>query len=111
MTTIWTLVRKDWRVFRAPTIASLLLFVGPYASALIYWAATRDSVSDFNRMRELGELLLAAAFAGIWLAAAMSAVFGGMAFALERRERTSDFVAMLPVTRWQILTSKALLSL
>jgi ABC-type transport system involved in multi-copper enzyme maturation permease subunit len=39
-----------------------------------------------------------------------AAIFGGMAFAQERRERWAEYLAVLPVHRYQIVISKFLLS-
>ena len=38
------------------------------------------------------------------MATILSSVFGGVAFAQERRERSADFLAMLPITRGKIVT-------
>jgi ABC-type transport system involved in multi-copper enzyme maturation permease subunit len=41
----------------------------------------------------------------------VASAFGGAAFAQERRERSADFLAMLPVTRGKIVASKVIVSL
>src|SRR6185437_5499108 len=47
-----------------------------------------------------------AAAGAMWLVGLVAAGFGGAAFAHERADRSADFLAMLPVTRRQILVSK-----
>jgi hypothetical protein len=51
--------------------------------------------------------IINAAQVGIVVTAFLAAVFGGIAIAGERAERTAEFLAMLPVTRGQIMGSKA----
>ena len=51
-----------------------------------------------------------AAEMGLLFMVLAAGVIGGAAFAMERRERSAEFLAMLPVKRGQIIASKLLVS-
>lgn len=98
------LLRKDIRVFR-PVLILLALIVAfeclfPLTLDLLAVDAGRDSAEAFGASAAMGEILT------IVLAAAV----GGCAFAIERRDRSMDFLAMLPVSRWKIIGSKLIVA-
>ena len=51
------------------------------------------------------------AMAGLGITAIFAAVFGAAAFAVERRDRSAEFLAMLPTSRGRILLSKLIVAL
>jgi ABC-type transport system involved in multi-copper enzyme maturation permease subunit len=101
---IRALLAKDWRFFRLPMLALLITGAGCYAL-----------VSASMLFMQPGESSPQAISSGAGIAIALTAMiasaFGGMAIAGERADRTSDFMALLPVTRFQMLLSKWLVSL
>lgn len=108
MNKIWTLIRKDCRVFRAPIIAVAFMLILPHLITLYdRWATYANPMgpSYFDRT------LAGYAEVGLFMATIMCAVFGGAAFALERADRSAQFLAMLPVTREQIVVSKMIVTL
>jgi ABC-type transport system involved in multi-copper enzyme maturation permease subunit len=99
------LLIKDIRLNTIPILGGGLLMAMPYIIILLSIPMQHHDRSDIPR-----EFQVAAAM-GIVLTVAVAAIFGGVAFALERRERSADFLALLPVTRRQIVTSKILVGL
>jgi ABC-type transport system involved in multi-copper enzyme maturation permease subunit len=102
-----TLLKKDWRLNAIPIYGGTLLVAVPYlvvALALI-------CQSDRDRRHWWADDLQVAAIMGTMLTVAVTAVFGGVAFAQERRERSADFLAMLPVSRCKIVLSKAIIGI
>src|SRR5262245_46278959 len=106
MTPFIALLNKDWRLYRAPIIALLAVSAMPYA---VLWGSNafqmHESGADFSN-----SINYEAAMASILAIVAVASAFGGCSFALERRDRSADFLAMLPVSRWQIMASKVLVS-
>lgn len=100
---IATLLKKGWRVFRAPIIGSLVTTGILYATAAIIAFAENDLSSD-----ALYHTAVQTASLGLIVTAVLAAAFGGMAFAAERRDRSADFLAMLPIARGRIILSKVL---
>ena len=99
METMYTLMRKDWRVYRAPVIGTVVLGVGPY---LLYGLMAMTMLPPNNGWR----LTTLAATASLACLAVVASAFGGMAWAAERAERTATFTALLPPTRLQQSASK-----
>jgi ABC-type transport system involved in multi-copper enzyme maturation permease subunit len=94
---------KDLRLNRAPVIGAIVLplvfYVIPLATVVL--DRPRQSVPDIWRLA-----IASGAGTGLSLMVLMCAVFGGVAFAPERRDRSAEFLAMLPVRRWEIALSK-----
>lgn len=108
--TMCALAAKDWRLFRVPVFALLIVSGGTYLLALIGALEPPDGwAQHYRAMYAMNELVLGS-LAALALTSLLAAAFGGMAVARERRERTSDFLALLPVTRGQIVFSKLLVS-
>ncbi len=105
----WSLIRKDWRVNRVVVIGMLVVTVLPYflatANLLVNPPESR-SRTDADWVWAIG----GAAIASLIFVVALSAAFGGVAFAAERRDRTAEFLAMLPVSRGAMITSKLLVA-
>ena len=104
------LLRKDWRVYRPAVVGAAVLAVCPYAFALLMYALYPPE-PRIAATRALMDWLEEASGAGLGLTLVTAAVFGGMAFAAERREGPAAFLAMLPVTRRRIVASKLLVAL
>jgi ABC-type transport system involved in multi-copper enzyme maturation permease subunit len=98
------LLKKDWRLFRVPVVGTLILIATPYVlQATILWLNP-----DYVALTYLAPhyLFATASAVGLVITVIMAAVFGGVAFASERRECWADFLAMLPVPRSRIVASK-----
>ena len=112
----WALFRKDLRLLRVPFITGLVILAGAYLVGMVIaigvWGeATRDArraVNDIAEGRVVAYAVVPAALVALGLTAFLSASFGGGAFAIERRDRSAEFLAMLPVPRWRIVASKLL---
>jgi ABC-type transport system involved in multi-copper enzyme maturation permease subunit len=98
------LFAKDWRLFRAPMIALIVVGLGCYLIALF-------NVLYPQTQQPARESWLTAAAISFELTGLLASAFGGVAIAGERADRTANFVAMLPVTRFQIILSKWLVSI
>jgi hypothetical protein len=101
------LLQKDFRLYRAPICTAALTIVAPWLLLI---------VAGFYRILAgppaLGvNFLQTAAGFGIVSSIVVAAIFGGFAFSVERREKSADFLAMLPVSPWQVMGSKLLISL
>ncbi|HEY1685495.1 MAG TPA: ABC transporter permease subunit [Tepidisphaeraceae bacterium] len=120
------LMRKDWRVNRATVIGLMIAIILPYFFTCVayFWdryttVVVRPAVPahfeavpvDIEVGAPLVSYLRTAAVAGMVFAVLAAAVLGGGAFALERREKSADFLAMLPVRREKIIASKLLMAL
>lgn len=103
------LLKKDWRVNRPAVIGAAVLTACPYAYVLLDRALFPPHPE--LAAHQLMDALEAASMAGLGLTLVMAAVFGGMAFAPERRDGPAEFLAMLPVSRSRIAVSKLLVVL
>jgi ABC-type transport system involved in multi-copper enzyme maturation permease subunit len=98
------LIAKDWRFFRVPMIALLITGTGCYTVAAVAIFFLHPDPREY-------ELLCHSSVLAINLTGLLASVLGGMAIAVERSERTADFVGLLPVSRSQIVLSKWLVSI
>jgi hypothetical protein len=110
VSTMARLYRKDWRVYRAAVVGGAALGVGPYVVMLAI-VVLFPPEPDRNPYNDLSDAIGAASAGGIGLTVITGAVFGGVAFAAERRDRAAEFLAMLPVRRGRIALSKLLVAL
>lgn len=103
------LLWKDYRINRTVLIAAFVLLIAPLAAVV--------AVNGYSNARYATTLwpwptaLQAAATLSMALSMITAALLGGSAFASERADRSAEFLAYLPPTRAQILTSKATLIL
>jgi ABC-type transport system involved in multi-copper enzyme maturation permease subunit len=99
------LLKKDWRTYRSAVVGSIVALGCAWIPATAIYLLTRQ-----NRSPEpfADALLITGGFALI-LTVIVAAVFGGLAFAPERRDHSADFLAMLPTTRAQIIRSKLII--
>lgn len=104
---MWTLMKKDWRMLRTGTIGAVAVTVLLYGIAGLSLAESDRTVRTIDVM----DGFASAAIVGIVISAIISAMYGSGAFALERHDRSADFLAMMPVSRWRILVSKAIVTI
>ena len=103
----WALFRKDLRILRAPLITGVLVTLGVYAvAAEDLWQAWEPEWDDAHRRANVAKEAVPFASAGVGMAALLAAACGGLALARERRDRSAEFLAMLPVPRRRIVISK-----
>jgi ABC-type transport system involved in multi-copper enzyme maturation permease subunit len=100
------LMKKDWRLFRVPVVGGIVLHLIPY---FIYGFITWWNWKSLAQP-QLGPELAAMSGPGFAIIMIIAAVLGGAALAQERRDRSADFQAMLPVSRAQIIASKVIVS-
>jgi len=98
------LLAKDWRLFRLPMIALVVVAV------LCHGLGGAAAVSRYAGTGGARGVLFAASVYAAALTALLASAFGGVAIASERSDRTADFLALLPVTRTQIICSRWLVS-
>ncbi len=109
MTTMLTLMKKDWRVFRSAVIATVTLGAIPY---LVIFAAS--FVPDHYHtawQKQFLDALSGAAVCSIMIIGVLAGAFASSAFAAERNDRSADFLLLLPPRRWEILLSKLAVTL
>jgi ABC-type transport system involved in multi-copper enzyme maturation permease subunit len=98
------LLIKDLRVHRMALLAAAALWtIGP-AITWLTWLLRGPSMAKYG-----GDYISTMGFAALFLTIALAALLGGDSFAAERRDKTADFLAMLPVTRRKIILSKLIL--
>lgn len=129
MNRFWMLLKKDWRVNLAPIFGLLIITVAPYLIALVAHAANAEqpqtrletwydaqhhmhakSIQIYEGAPLIQDLQSASIFSALFITV-MASAFGGIAFAQERRDHSADFLAMLPVKRLDIISSKLLVAL
>jgi ABC-type transport system involved in multi-copper enzyme maturation permease subunit len=105
---------KDWRFFRVPMIALVVLSIGCYVIGFTAIATLKFNANSGSTKLIFGpsvlNIIFTSCLATINLTALLASAFGGICIAGERNDRTADFLAMLPITRGQIVTSKWLVS-
>jgi ABC-type transport system involved in multi-copper enzyme maturation permease subunit len=107
MNQIFPLIRKDWRLFRTPIVAiAILALMGYLVSFLLYRIDQRRFGEAALLDQWWNQYMNDAAWFGLISTVIMSAVFGGAAFATERRERWGDFLNLLPPARGPGIVSK-----
>lgn len=102
------LIRKDWRVYRIAVAGGAAMVACPYAMLLAMEVLYPPAGG--NTLRTYGSALQESSTAGALLTLVLAAVFGGVAFAAERRDRSAEFMAMLPVPRGRVVLSKLLVA-
>jgi ABC-type transport system involved in multi-copper enzyme maturation permease subunit len=103
------LLKKDWRVNRTPIYGTIAVMASLTLMNLLNWLIVWHK--NEPTMHQDLAWSLAQAFEGnailyVYGAAWMAAIFGSMAFAHERGERSADFLAMLPLRKLTALISK-----
>ena len=100
------LLRKDWRLYRPAVIGCLVVLAGVYLIGMLPLLWDDPKAGPYEAPRQIRNVALVAS----GVTAAFAAVFGASAFAVERRDRTAEFLVMLPISRTRILASKAAVS-
>lgn len=100
-----SLLRKDWRLYRPTVIGCLVVVAGVYLIGVLP-LLTDPKAGPYDLPRQIRNVALVAA----GVTAAFAAVFGASAFAVERRDRTAEFLLMLPISRTRIMASKVAIS-
>ncbi len=99
------LVRKDLRLCRLPLIAGLLLLLVPFGiSALII--SGMPQWQEASRASAWAMLLGTGSYFSVMCSQATVAMLSGNLIAAERADRSAEFLAYLPPSRWQIMGSK-----
>jgi ABC-type transport system involved in multi-copper enzyme maturation permease subunit len=96
------LLKKDWGLNRVPIYGGLVLVASPYLLVALFATIAKGP----DRYRAVSDSVTLAVVLADILTILIAAVFGGAAFAQERRERSTDFLAMMPVSRARVLISK-----
>jgi ABC-type transport system involved in multi-copper enzyme maturation permease subunit len=96
------LLRKDLRIYRGAIVTAVVMICLPYIILTAVVVVQQNLHFDGFVLSARGTLSGLCSGAGI----AVAAIFGGCAFAVERRDRSADFLAMMPVSRWSIILSK-----
>jgi ABC-type transport system involved in multi-copper enzyme maturation permease subunit len=97
------LLRKDWRLYRPTVVGCLVVLAGVYLIGVLPLLREDPKAGPYDKPRQVVNVALFAT----GVTAVFAAVFGASAFAVERRDRTAEFLVMLPVSRTRILASKA----
>ena len=104
-----SLIWKDYRLSRSLLLLVvatwvLMYLVGVGAQLASTWPRS-PSLSDW------AEMLHAYGTAWLYLTMCFAGLLGGHAIACERSDRSANFLACLPPTKWQILTSKLIVAI
>lgn len=102
------LLWKDYRVNRMVLAYALAMLLGVYLVAVVVnaYAQWRYGVA----LKAWSELLFLAAMMSLILELPTAAMLGGCAFAAERADRSTEFLAYLPISRGKALASKITLA-
>jgi ABC-type transport system involved in multi-copper enzyme maturation permease subunit len=102
---MFALMKKDWRLNRAPMVGAGVIMLGVYGMTFFYILFTPKESFGY---RNIYEPIVKAGTIMMMISCILAACFGGMAFAAERRDRCADFLAMLPVSRLRVVLSKSI---
>ncbi len=100
------LLWKDLRVQRVAMVAAFCVIVVPYGYVAYQYVG--DGAAVANSTAELRASLDHAGRISLMASLLVVAMLAGGAFAAERSDRSHEFLALLPPTRFTILGSKAL---
>lgn len=108
-----TLLRKDWRLAKPAFLLMLVLFFVPSfvgVSVTAYSRLFEDKVPLLQYSQSDHSDLMALFVGGSWLCIFAAPAAAACQFARERRERTSEFLGSLPISRGRIVQSKSLVT-
>ncbi|MCG8650094.1 MAG: ABC transporter permease [Pirellulales bacterium] len=100
-----TLIKKDLRICRLPLVTGLLLLLGPYAIAVMI-TMNMPLWNDAASQTAWAILLAMGSFLSLTCSLPTLAMLAGNIIAVERSDRSAEFLAYLPPSRSQILLSK-----
>ena len=98
------LLWKDYRLNRAWMISGLVIWLVVYLIGVIIELAAHWP--EMPTSRDWGGMLNSYGVVSLFMTWVAAAMFSGNAVAVERAERSAHFLAYLPPSRWEILTSK-----
>jgi len=104
------MIAKDWALYRPARWGAALLFIMPIAIFFVGMSVDRDYRAKLTRSMFCVELSAAVIF-GVGFTLLIMPVFGAMAFARERRDRSGEFLASFPQPRSRSVVSKAMVGL
>ncbi len=110
MNMLFTLMRKDWRCYRAVVLATLIGGAIPYVIGSVL-VLVPDPVQRGPLFQRWIENIVICAMIGALICVAITVAFAGSSIAAERNDRTLDFLTMLPPPRWIVLLSKLLVAI
>lgn len=108
-----TLLRKDWRLAKPAFLLMAVLFFVPAVvgvSVTAYSRVFEDKVPIRQYSAADHSDLMALFVGGSWLCIFAAPAVAASQFARERRERTSEFLGALPISRTRIVRSKSLVT-
>lgn len=108
------LLYKDYRLLQFYIRISILtsIFLYPVCFGLVYWFSETYLEEDRKKLAsQVLTTLVASSIHGLILSCLFAAIIAASAIALERSDRSAEFLACLPPTRRQNLLSKLLLIL
>lgn len=108
----WAILYKDYRLLRIYMRISVLtsILIYPVFFGFIYWFTENYLEEEQKRIAfQLLSTLLFTSMNGLVLTSLFASIIAASSIALERSDRSAEFLACLPPTRWQNLMSKLLL--
>lgn len=109
----WAILYKDLRLLRIYLRMSLLtsILIYPVFFGFIYWFSENHlGIDEAKRFAfQLRLTLLSSGGTGLALTFLFASIIAASSIALERRDRSAEFLACLPPTPWQNLLSKLIL--
>jgi ABC-type transport system involved in multi-copper enzyme maturation permease subunit len=103
------LLWKDWRLVRPLLVAALALYLTP--ALIVGVVSLFDPVGRPQFGGSWTSLVASLCMAGSFAALLATPMYSAVMFARERRERTAELAATLPVSRARIVLSKAVVSI
>ncbi|MGA2797397.1 MAG: ABC transporter permease [Thermoguttaceae bacterium] len=102
---------KDYRLNWLIVIMALFIVVVPHLIAVSVTCYIKYYHHNFDSSADFSKTLFISAINSLILSLIVFAFMGGNAIACERADRSSEFLAYLPISRGKIVTSKLLVSL
>lgn len=105
---ILSLIAKDIRQSMGGIIFGHVLLFAP---VLIWFGVEASSQTPWPQRPDMTSAISGMFLAGVCVSVLATATLGGVSFAKERRERTMEHLVTLPIPRWKVVLSKALVAL
>lgn len=99
------LLRKDLRICRLPIISGITCLLGAFLLSALITSSDVTPLWKGDAANWAWALKTGCSYAAI-LCQSTVAMIGGTIIATERADRSAEFLAYLPPTRWQMLRSK-----
>jgi hypothetical protein len=104
-----SLLWKDYRINRLLLIFGFVVCCGPWVIAMVWGDYLSVRLNDEPPWRAPGFWISPCIFS-LGLSVFTLAMLGGNAIAAERADRSAEFLAYLPVSRWSVIASKSLVA-